>query len=119
MGGEKGKHKKSAERLKRALDLKGWNSQRLSDETGIPKSSISQYRNGYHCPNNLNAGLIGKALGVSPAWLMGFDVDMSVKVGEETFLIEFKQLNADNQTLVREMIHLLSDKQKGGANEDL
>ncbi len=67
----------TAQRIRSALNNKGWNAQRLSDETGISKSSISQYVNGYSAPSNINAGKIGNALGVSPAWLMGFGDDES------------------------------------------
>jgi transcriptional regulator with XRE-family HTH domain len=67
----------TAQRIRAALNNKGWNAQRLSDETGISKSSISQYVNGYSAPSNINAGKIGNALGVSPAWLMGFGDDES------------------------------------------
>ncbi len=67
----------TAQRIRSALTNKGWNAQRLADETGISKSSISQYVNGYSAPSNINAGKIGNALGVSPAWLMGFGDDES------------------------------------------
>ncbi len=67
----------TAQRIRSALTNKGWNAQRLADETGISKSSISQYVNGYSAPSNINAGKIGNALEVSPAWLMGFGDDES------------------------------------------
>ena len=97
----------TAQRIRAALNNKGWNAQRLSDETGISKSSISQYVNGYSAPSNINAGKIGNALGVSPAWLMGFGSDESeqldtvinsiVETKVPTILFEDK----DRQTLYK------------------
>lgn len=97
----------TAQRIRAALNNKGWNAQRLSDETGISKSSISQYVNGYSAPSNINAGKIGNALGVSPAWLMGFGDDESkqmdtviksiVETKVPTILFEDK----DRQTLYK------------------
>lgn len=84
----------TAQRIRSALTNKGWNAQRLADETGISKSSISQYVNGYSAPSNINAGKIGKALGVSPAWLMGFGDDESKKVDD----VVYKIFNAEDSS---------------------
>lgn len=70
------KYETSAKRLRLALERKGMIAQELADRTGIHKSSISQYVNGSHIPSNIRAGKIAAVLGVSPAWLMGFDVPM-------------------------------------------
>jgi len=66
----------TAKRLKQAMDEKGLKAVDLIEITGLGKGSISQYVNGTHAPSNKSAGLLGKALGVSPVWLMGFDVPM-------------------------------------------
>lgn len=70
------KYPTSAKRLQEAINNRGISQQDLADMTGINKASISQYINGHHCPTNAKAILIGKALGVRPEWLMGFDVQM-------------------------------------------
>ncbi len=46
----------------------------LSELTHIPKSSISQYMSGYSKPNSERVYLLSKALNVTEAWLLGFDV---------------------------------------------
>ncbi len=63
-------------RLKIALNYAGMKPIELSEKTGIPKSSISQYMSGYAKPNTERIYLICKALNVSESWLMGFDVPM-------------------------------------------
>lgn len=70
------KYEISAKRLIMALERKGMIAQELSDQTGIHKSSISQYVNGSHVPSNISAGKMAAVLGVSPVWLMGYDVPM-------------------------------------------
>ena len=46
----------------------------LSERTGIPKSMISYYLNGKTKPKADRIYVISKALGVSEAWLLGYDV---------------------------------------------
>ena len=70
------KNELTAKRLIFALDRINMKAQELADRTGLNKASISQYVNGTHSPSNLSAGKMAKVLGVSPVWLMGFDVPM-------------------------------------------
>lgn len=46
----------------------------LSEQTGIPKSMISYYLNGKTKPKSDRIYSISKVLGVSEAWLLGYDV---------------------------------------------
>jgi repressor LexA len=68
------KYEKTAKRLMKALSDNNMRAQDLVNATGISKASISQYVNGSHAPSNISAGKMAAALGVSPIWLMGFDV---------------------------------------------
>ena len=70
------KNSETAKRLSTAMNLAGITQQELSSRSGVNKSSISQYVNGSHVPSNVSAGKMAKVLGVSPVWLMGFDVPM-------------------------------------------
>ena len=55
--------------------------------TGISRSSLSEYAKGKFVPKQDKVYLISKALDVSPAWLMGFDVDIdNHKKNEATFV---------------------------------
>lgn len=62
-----------AKMLQIALDASGVNQTELSEKTGISKGAISSYVNGYYEPKQKNTFLIAKALGVTEAFLMGFD----------------------------------------------
>lgn len=63
-----------AERIKKALDMKGIKQADLVKLTGIGKSSISTYISGEYEPKQKNIYKIAKALDVNEAWLMGYDV---------------------------------------------
>lgn len=61
------------ERIAEALKLKGKTPKQLSDLTGIPISSISQYMSGHVKPKNDRIYLICNALRINEAWLLGYD----------------------------------------------
>lgn len=65
-----------AERLQKALDLRGMKQSELSEKTGIGKSSISTYLTGAYEPKQRNIYKMAKVLNVNETWLMGFDVPM-------------------------------------------
>lgn len=71
------RHETIAVRIKTALEIKGMRQSELCRRAGIPKSSLSQYLSGDFEPKQDRIYLIAKALNVSEAWLMGFDVPMS------------------------------------------
>lgn len=68
------KHELTAKRLLRALSAVNKIPQELANESGVSKSSISQYLKGSHKPSNISSGKMAKVLDVDPLWLMGFDV---------------------------------------------
>lgn len=67
---------KFSSRLKKALSLKNMTQKDLRNKTGLGKSAVSQYVNGIITPKQDKLELLSEALGVSPAWLMGYDVPM-------------------------------------------
>lgn len=64
------------DRLQQALDRKGWKSVDLVEATGVPKGAISYYLSGRSKPKADRLYVIAKALDVSEAWLLGYDVPM-------------------------------------------
>lgn len=69
--------------------------QRFSERTGINKASVSQWMHGTNVPGSIAAGKIGRAFGVNPAWVMGFDVSRVAPVADapisSTDLSDFEQ----------------------------
>lgn len=64
-------------RLREALNMRCMKAVDLCEKTGIPKSAVSYYLSGKSEPRNDRIYLIAKALDVSEAWLMGYDVPMA------------------------------------------
>lgn len=62
------------DRLKQAMRMRNMKATDLANSTGIPKSSISYYVSGAYEPKSDRIYLMAKALDVSEAWLLGYDV---------------------------------------------
>ena len=62
------------DRLREALKDAGMKPIELSEKTGIPKSMVSYYLSGKTKPKADRIYIISTALGVSEAWLIGYDV---------------------------------------------
>lgn len=62
------------DRLREALNDAGMKPIELSERTGIPKSMISYYLSGKTKPKADRIFTISTTLGVTEAWLMGYDV---------------------------------------------
>ena len=63
-------------RLNEALN--GMSQAELADKIGISKQAISTYINGTRSPKQPTIEAICRALNVSPAWLLGYDVEKSL-----------------------------------------
>lgn len=112
---DNGRKETCADRLRKALTLKGMKQSELCRITKIPKSAISQYLSGDFEPKQNRVYLIAKTLDVSEAWLMGYDVPMkketpptltkeSLSEGEKALLELFNRVPEDQQKLVLQMI---------------
>ena len=113
-------------RIKKALRIKGMKQADLCQITKIPKSSLSQYLSGDFEPKQDRINLITKALNVSEAWLMGFDVPMArqdteknsspeeikLNEGEQLLLDLFRKIPEDKQGLVLQMIRVALGNQE-------
>lgn len=74
----------------------------------ISKNNISQYINGKTSPNASKLSILGMALNVSEAWLMGYDVPMERETpisvpskNDSKEADEFSDLSAQEKTLIR------------------
>lgn len=120
---EDGRQESCGERIKKALRIKGMRQADLCQITKIPKSAISQYISGAFEPKQDRIYLISKALNVSEAWLMGFDVPIErvpiappeepkLSEGEEMLLDLFRRVPEEQQQLVLQMIRVALGSQE-------
>lgn len=83
------------ERIKQALKIRGLRQSDLVKITGIGKSAISQYISGKYIPKQTATYKIAKALNVSEAWLMGYNVPIQ-RVEEIKSVINQEEKNLLN-----------------------
>lgn len=66
-----------AKRIRMAMDAKGKKQADLVRETGLDRGSISSYLSGKYEPKQKAIYKLSKALDVSEAWLLGYEVPMT------------------------------------------
>lgn len=64
------------DRLKKAMNMCNMKAVDLCEKTNIPKGAISYYLSGKSTPKADRLYLLCKALDVSEAWMLGYDVEM-------------------------------------------
>ena len=117
-----------AERIKKALTIKGMKQSDLCRLTKIPKSALSQYISGAFEPKQDRIYLMAQALNVNETWLMGLDVPMERQIkktspsesdlseGEQMWLELYHQLSDETRELLINTMgsfdRLPKDKQK-------
>lgn len=124
------KRHSTAQRLKQVMDARQLRQVDILEaaapyckEYGVKlgKNALSQYASGKVEPGQAKLTILGLALGVSEAWLMGFDVPMernvtpTAEVGDgrtKEYVELFELLNADQQSLVIHVIKGLLSAQR-------
>ena len=106
-----------ASRISKALAIRGMRPRDLVQASGIDRAAISRYLSGAYEPKQDRIYSIAKALDVSEAWLIGYDVPMErekeissdvrqLTEKEKQMLELFKLVPEDQQPLVFEMIRV-------------
>lgn len=106
-------------RIRQAMELRGIKAVDLVQATGLGKSAISQYISGKYEPKQVAIHKIAKALNVSEAWLMGYDVPIQraeeiktvVSKEEKELLDMFHKLDSlDKKELFKWIAYRLTDE---------
>ena len=100
------------DRLNEALRLRGMNMTELAERSGLNKSSVSRYLSGTCIPRSIAIGKMANALGVSPAWVLGYDVTID---GKEPAHIDLDKLNEINKAKIASYYQALLDSQEDKA----
>lgn len=96
-----------SQRIATALAIRNMKQAELCQLTKIPKSAMSQYISGAFEPKQDRIYLIARALDVSEAWLMGYDVSMDRNAGKN--LPEEPKLN-EGEKMWMDLYHQLSSE---------
>ena len=111
------------DRIKEALEARSMTASELAKKSGIGKGSISKYLNGHVVPKQSAIGDMARALSVSPAWLMGYDVEMKstttrAQVISDAILSgKIQKLTVQNQARLMAYYQALLDSQEDDDNE--
>ena len=90
------------------MRLRGLNMTELAEKSGLNKSTVSRYLAGTCIPRSPQIARLAQALGVSPTWILGYDVSMD---GEELPKIEIQKLSSENQARLVAYYQALIDSQ--------
>lgn len=119
----------TSQRLKQVMDMRGYRQVDILEAAEpyckkygvkLGKNALSQYVSGKVEPNQERLTILGLALGVSEAWLLGYDVPMERSVtptagtgdGRTKEYVElFELLNAEQQALILHAIKGLLSEQ--------
>ena len=109
------RHEPIAIRLRKGLALAGKKQADLVRETGLDRGSISSYLSGKYEPKQKALYLMARALNVSEAWLLGYDVpcERTVEQKKNDHLSEMVvKLRANNKfyTLISKLADLNDDQ---------
>lgn len=104
--------KEIKDRLAEALQIRNMTAAELSRKSGVDKGSISNYLKGKFVPKQNAIGAMAKALNVSPAWLLGFDLTID---GEEPVHVDMEKLNEANKARLMAYYQALLDTQENGS----
>lgn len=97
-------------RLREALELRGMMPVELAKRSGVTKGAISKYLHGTVIPKQNAIGAMAEALGVSPAWLLGYDLTPE---GDPILRLDFYKLNETNRARLLAYYQALLDAQEG------
>lgn len=116
------------QRLKLAMEDKGYRQVDLCDafnnyckkneitDCKMGKSLLSMYLSGKAEPNSKRLAILAHILGVSEAWLLGYDVakgEPSIDYQLGNITIDIEKLTDHNKALVKAYIQALLDSQEG------
>ena len=112
----------TSQRLKEAMRIRNMKQADLARSTGLAKGGISNYVTGRYEPKSDIISKLAKALNCSEMWLWGYDVPMErdkkipieesdLNDGEKILLDLFRQIPAEKQELVLQMIRVALGKQ--------
>lgn len=112
----------ASDRLTEIMQEKHISCRKLSDMTGITKSSVNNYANGSRSIPLDKLQLMASALGVSAAWIIGWadnrdgsnngeQLDQEIKPLEAEFIQSFSALSHQHQSFVLRMIQELLETQ--------
>lgn len=106
-------------RLKNQRIKLGYSYQDLANITNISKSTLQRYETGFIKKVPITQiDILARALGVSPAYLMGWDKSSQLTAQEETHIKKYRQLDDDGKEDVDDYVDMKLAKLQRKAEEE-
>lgn len=100
------------ERLRQGLEIREITQTQLAAKANIDKGQLSSYISGKYKPRQNNIDALAKALNVSEAWLMGFDVPIERMSDKEASPVAPSELLPPDQQQLNEIYAQLAQANK-------
>lgn len=113
------RQKTSKERIIELMDVYSLKPTDFCKRTGLQKSAVSNYLNGDRVPRQDVLIKIADAFQISPAWLMGYDVQMemiprqvdhNISDFEYELIVAYRQADEFDKTTVRRTLGIEQEK---------
>ena len=101
---------KPENRLELLMQKNNYTLKKLSDDTGIPITTLSSYKRQLRCPKKENAKILAEYFGVSIPYLLGYEENSTANKPNATILTEFVKklsfISEKKSKLLQEYIEL-------------
>ncbi len=108
----------SKERIRDLMRFYGITQAEFCRRTGLTTSALSNYLNGTREPRQDKIAAISNAFGISPSWIMGFDVPMKEKPDSTDRLLSYYRKLCELKSTDQEIVFNQIDFLGGRKNED-
>jgi CI-like repressor len=105
-------------RLKSIMKERKITQTELAKRTGIRQSSISDWLNDRYEPKQDKVYIIAKALNVSPAWLLGYDENISTNEQSTNYYLDAETAEYAEMLRTRPEMRMLFSASRGISKED-
>lgn len=106
-------------RLKSIMKDRKITQTELAKRTGIRQSSISDWLNDRYEPKQDKVYIIAKALNVSPAWLLGYDENISTNEQSSNYYLDAETAEYAEMLRTRPEMRMLFSASRGISKEDM
>ena len=106
-------------RLKSIMKERKITQTELAKRTGIRQSSISDWLNDRYEPKQDKVYIIAKALNVSPAWLLGYDENISTNEQSTNYYLDAETAEYAEMLRTRPEMRMLFSASRGISKEEM
>lgn len=106
-------------RLKSIMKERKITQTELAKRTGIRQSSISDWLNNRYEPKQDKVYIIAKALNVSPAWLLGYDENISTNEQATNYYLDAETAEYAEMLRTRPEMRMLFSASRGISKEEM